>query len=128
MEKSYRIEVLDGYVRVTNTGAFQITPDAVRAQFDDLAEVCRQSGCHAVLITGPKPIREMKEMDAFDSGTYFADQGLYGLRIAYCLTDYRPDDLTRFFENVSNNRSTQIAFFPTCEEGLKWLAVKPGTA
>lgn len=47
------------------------------------------------------------------------------MSVACCFYGYAPDQQTRFFMDVSQNRGVRIEFFAEREAALRWLGVDP---
>ncbi len=64
----------------------------------------------------------MNTMDAFQSATNLAESHL-GLSLAFCFYDYTPDEISRFFVNVAENRGARVKFFSNKSDALRWLEI-----
>ena len=60
-------------------------------------------------------------MDAFEHGKIVADFELRGLRAAFCLYDYEPDERSYLFTVVANASFNAVRFFSCLDEALHWL-------
>jgi len=75
-----------------------------------------------VLIEGTVAARRMGNMDSFGAGA-LAGSMLTGVSLACCFYGYAPDDQSRFFRDVAQNRGVRVDFFNEREAALRWLGV-----
>jgi len=85
-----------------------------------LAEVCREAGCHKVLIVGAKAKVHLATMDIFQLGEEIAK---LGLRIAIVESHDASQDDETFLKIVASNRGSLIQFFDNEKDAKDWLGV-----
>ena len=126
MSADFELEFCDTHVHLKHAPGYEITPENNERLWAALATFCIEHHCLKVLSTAIKPQRKMGTLGAYRSGVTLSETGLH-LKIACVWEDYKTDDLTQFFENVSENRGTKVRFFQDKEVALKWLASSGGT-
>ncbi|MGC3991803.1 MAG: hypothetical protein QM796_19340 [Chthoniobacteraceae bacterium] len=99
---------------------YEISQENNSRQWPVLGAFCQKHNCYRVLSTAKNPQRKVGTLGAYKSGVELAATGLH-LKIACLWEDYVPDDLTRFFENVSANRGIEVRFFQEKELAMTWL-------
>ena len=110
------------YIHISHPPDYEITPESVKKLWTELSQACRKYNCLKVLAEGYAPKREIRTMDAFDSGSQ-ASQFMPGLTMAICFQEYAPDEITKYFTDVAYNRGAHIKFFTNREEALQWLGI-----
>lgn len=123
MSTDYTLKLRKNYLHVKLPNDYEITPEGVQRQWTEIFDVCRKNNCKGVLCEGKISKRNMKIMDAFQSAESFANSGS-GLSLAFCFYDYTPDEISRFFVTVAENRGTRVKFFSNKSDALRWLGVK----
>lgn len=124
MSSESNMEFRNTYIYVKQPSDYQITSETNNRFWSELAEFASKHQCRKVLVEGPAPKRRLDTVEAFDSGNKAA-QSVAGLSIAFCLYDYVPDPLTKFFKTVARNRGAKIEFFTDNQQALKWLEIDP---
>ena len=122
MSTTYTIEFKGNYVHVQNPPDYEITAEGMERLWSDLAEACLKYDCRKVLSEGKSPVRRLKTLDAFSSGTAAAES-IPGLLLAVVFEDYVTDQLTSFFKAVALNRGASVEFFSDREQALRWLGL-----
>jgi len=110
------------YVHVELAPGYEIRPDGSAALMVAVSEACARQGVRRVLIEGTVARRKMGMMDSFGAGS-LAGATLAGIAIACCFYGYAPDDQSRFFKDVAENRGVRLEFFGDKAAALRWLGV-----
>jgi hypothetical protein len=125
MGTDFSIIVEEGYIRVTTAPDYDVTLEGLLAQYEAIGKACKEHGYKKVLVEGQRMARHLSSIDAFRSGSAFANMHLHGLRMALCYPGYEPDETTEFFITVAKNRGIAFAFFQSTQEALRWLGIGP---
>ncbi len=119
MPERLKIEVLDGIVRASVSGAFSL--DNAKEFFQQILRRARQEKVDRILIDARGITTEIPTMPRFEFGNYMAEQRPQAIKIA--IVGHKdvvwPD---RFLETVSVNRGVNAKVVITIEEALNWLA------
>jgi hypothetical protein len=110
----------DGIVIVDREPGFIADPASIAEAWELIAQTCRQNNCKRVLILGSVDVAPLDMADVFEAGigaSSIAD----GTRLAFSLSDFRPDEATHFFQTVALNRGTVAKFFDDESEAREWL-------
>jgi hypothetical protein len=110
------------YLHVKLPQDYEVTPEAVQRQWEEIFDVCRKNNYRHVLIEGKISKRSLKTIDAYELAANLAHSGLI-LQLAFCFYDYTPDDISQFFVNVAQNRGAKVKFFSNKSDALRWLGV-----
>ncbi len=122
MSKGFTIEFTGTYIHIIHAPDYVISPESLDMLWKKLAEACEEHGCLRAFAEGPAPKRDMKAMDAFESGVQAA-VAISGLMLACCLEGYEGDKTTDLFKDVAYNRGAHVEFFSDKKEALEWLGV-----
>jgi len=122
MAADYTLKVRKNYLHVQLPNDYEITPEEIQRQWTEIFDVCKKNNCRRILFEGKTPKRSIKTMDAFQAAVSLADSGL-GLSISFCFYNYTPDDISRFFVNVAENRGVRVNFFSNKSDALRWLGI-----
>lgn len=117
----YTIVIRGELVHVQLAPAFVISLDSMRAMWQDVVLVCEASGIRRVLVEGDRPTRAMRKMDAYEHGWMVARLGVRGLRVAFCLHEYKPDHISFLFTVVASGGFSAARFFDDLEKAFRWL-------
>jgi len=123
MGTDYTLKLRKNYLHVKLPNDYEITPEGIQRQWTEIFDICKKNNCRHVLFEGKTPKRSIKTMDAFQSASDLAHSGL-GLSVSFCFYDYIPDDISRLFVNVADNRGARVNFFSNKSDALRWLGVK----
>jgi hypothetical protein len=123
MSTDYTIKLRKNYLHVHLPNDYEITPEGVQGQWEEIFGTCKKNRCRRVLFEGKAPKRSIKTMDAFRTAANLAYSRL-GLSVAFCFYDYTPDEISRFFVNVAENRGARVKFFSNKSDALRWLGIK----
>ena len=110
------------YLHVKLTHDYEVTPEGVERQWEEIFDICRKNNCRHVLIEGKISKRSLKTMDAYELAESLARSGL-NLQLAFCFYGYTPDELSHFFVNVAENRGAGVKFFSNKSDALIWLGI-----
>ena len=126
MSSDFTLTLHSDYLEVNQSPDFVITPESVGRVWKAVIDAYNEHGCRRVLVEGPVLGRKMEMMDAYESGSILDKGKLYGLRVAFCLQGYHPDQISEFFTTVAKNRGFLIRFFEDKTEALQWLGTNSG--
>lgn len=121
MTQNYTIRAREDFAHVELAPGFQISLETMQRLWSEVIPFCEQHDTHRVLIEGDRPTRAMRTIDAYDHGKFIAGLNGYALRIAFCLYDYEPDELSQVFTVIANSRINAVKFFSDLEQTFKWL-------
>jgi hypothetical protein len=118
MPEKLEIEVLDGVVRASASGAFSL--DNAKTFFQEILLRAREEGVDKILIDARGITIEISAMARFEFGSHMAEQHPYQIKIAFVghKDAVWPD---RFLENVSANRVVNAKVVTEIKEALNWL-------
>ena len=119
MPEKLEIEVLDGVVRASVSGAFSL--DNAKTFFQEILRRAREEGVNKILIDARGITTEIPTMARFQFGSHLAEQRPHQIKIAFVghKDAVWPD---RFLENVSVNRAVNAKVVTEIKEALNWLA------
>jgi hypothetical protein len=112
------------YLHVALAPGYEIHPQGATELMKSVSDVCTRQGHRRVLIEGTVATRRMATMDSFTIGA-LAGSMLAGVSLACCFYGYQPDEKSRFFRDVAQNRGVRVEFFGERDEALRWLGVVP---
>ena len=118
----YKISIQSGYVQVERPDDFKIIMEELDAFHSDMAAACKESGYNKVLILGEKVEVKLSFTEIFKVGEAIAK---LDLKIAVVEDHDAPRDHTKFLEDVTVNRGSQIRFFNNASDAKDWLGVSP---
>jgi hypothetical protein len=121
MDKGYSLEFNGEYIHIIDDPGFIITIEGVMERWEAVFEASKKYNSKLVLIEATRPVRELSTFDVFYSGSSFSNLGLFGLKVALCLTDHVIDSKSQFLKTVTSNRGVTISFFDNKENAVKWL-------
>ena len=122
MSTDFKLTPHADYVHVALAPGYEIRPEGVTQLMLSVSDVCSRQGKRRVLIEGRVAARRMGNMDSFGAGA-LAGSMLTGVSLACCFYGYAPDDQSRFFRDVAQNRGVRVDFFREREAALRWLGV-----
>lgn len=127
MSASYTFSLIDDVIHVALASSFVITLRQMLPLWSEILAACREHDSHRVLVEAHRPRRDMD----FDGVSRHGDflQGLEqpGLRVAFCLYDYEPDELSEQFQRIANAGTTSVAFFNDRAAALRWVRQQPAS-
>ena len=116
----HKISIQSGYVLVERPQDYEVDLNVMPEMLVELANFCKEAGCHKVIIVGEKTKVNLGVMDIFKLGSQLAK---LRLQIAMVETHNASDDDVDFLENVTVNRGGQIQFFDSEQNAKVWLRV-----
>lgn len=122
MSTDFKLTPHADYLHVALAPGYEIDPGGVSELMKSLSDVCARQGQRRVLVEGTVAARRMATMDSFAVGA-LAGSMLAGVSLACCFYGYKPDDKSRFFKDVAQNRGVRVEFFGERDEALRWLGV-----
>ncbi|HTG97556.1 MAG TPA: hypothetical protein VL982_08920 [Burkholderiales bacterium] len=122
MSTDFKLTPHADYVHVALAPGYEIRPGGLTELMMSLSDVCSRQGQRRVLLEGAIAARRMGTMDSFGAGA-LAGSMLTGVRIACCFYGYLPDDQSRFFKDVAQNRGVRVDFFNDRDAALRWLGI-----
>jgi len=122
MSTDFSTTLHSNYLHVDLAPGYEIRLEGTRQLTLAVADICARRGVRRVLIEGTVSRREMGTMDSFGLGSLMGSM-LTGMQVAICLYRYAPDDQSRFFKDVAQNRGVRIDFFTEREAALRWLGI-----
>ena len=119
MPEKLEIEVLDGVVRASVSGAFSL--DNAKTFSQKILRCEREQAVNKILIDTRGITGEIPTMARFEFGSHLAEQRPHQIKIAFVGNKDAvwPD---RFLENVSVNRAVNAKVVTEIKEALNWLA------
>ena len=121
------LELRDGYLYARLVPGFEITPERMNRLWQSLGETCLKSGVRHVLAEGTVQGRRMTTVESFENAAVAA-RLVPGLAMACFVQGHVPDEQTEFFKIAAMNRGVRVEFFPSQQEALRWLGVRPKKA
>ena len=121
MNGQFQLCIRGDFVHVQLDPGFEISLDSMRAMWSAIFPVCEKRQVPKVLIEGDRPTRAMTKFDAYEHGWLVAHSPLRGLRAAFCLQNYAPDQLSYLFTQVANGSFNTVGFFSDLELAMRWL-------
>ncbi|MBN1364675.1 MAG: hypothetical protein JW976_07720 [Syntrophaceae bacterium] len=123
MSHDFSIDFNGKFIHISHAPDYEICPESNDKMWRELSKACKKYKCLKVLAEGQTQTRKITSLDAFESGSK-ASQSIPGLKLAICIYEYIPDEITEFFKNVAYNRGAHIEFFKDKKKALKWLGLK----
>jgi len=122
MSTDFKLTPHADYIHVELAPDYEIMPGGTTQLTLSISDVSARQGQRRVLIEGTIARRSMGTMDSFGFGSLIGSR-LTGMSLACCLYGYAPDQQTRFFRDVAENRGVRIEFFAERHAALRWLGV-----
>ncbi len=119
MPQEMAIEVLDGMVRASASGAFDLAN--AKTFFEEILRRARQEKVDRILIDARGITTDIPTMARFEFGEYMAAQQPQSIKIAF-VGSAEAVWPNRFLETVSRNRYVNVKVVTETEEALLWLA------
>lgn len=126
MSSDFIIVFKETYLHVIHAPDYEISPESNDRMWRALAKACKEFNCLKVFAEGQKQTRRITSIDAYQSGDTAAGN-IPGLKLAICIYEYTPDEITQFFKNVAYNRGAVIEFFNDKQKALEWLGIEDKT-
>ena len=123
MSTNFSLEFNGKYIHIIHAPDYEISPESNDKMWKELAKACQKYKCLKVFAEGASQTRRVTSLDAQQSGAQAAES-IPGLKLAICIYEYTPDDITEFFKNVAYNRGATIEFFNDKKKALAWLGFK----
>ena len=120
---AFEITARSEFVHVELVPGFEISLDSMRGMWRDVPPICEQRNALRVLVEGNRPTRSMRKIEAFEHGRIVADLYLRGFRVAFCLYEYQPDQLSHLFTTVASGGFNSARFFSNLDESMRWLRI-----
>ena len=117
----YTLQARDDFIHVELETGFQISLASMQALWAAVRPLCEQRQTRRVLVEGEYPTRKMRLIDAHDHGKLIAALKPHVMRIAFCLYQYQPDELSKLFTLTANRRDRVVRFFVDLDDAFKWL-------
>lgn len=121
MNDRFQLCVRRDFVHVMLDHGFEISLVSMRAMWDAVIPECDRHQLRKVLIEGEQASRAMSKLEAYEHGWLVAHCPLRGLRAAFCLLNYTPDQLSYLFTQVANGSFNTVGFFSDLELAIRWL-------
>jgi hypothetical protein len=118
---AYHIGAINELVHVELAPTFEFRLECMLPLWKDVQSACALTHKRHVLLEGERPARAMNADDAEAHGNFLA--GIDGpvQRVALCLYDYEPDELTRTFVRRANGGRLIVQVFDDLATALRWL-------
>jgi len=116
----YQIGAVNNLVHVALAPGSCMGLDEVRAMWRDIRAACAARGMRHVLIEGEQPAPPASAAEVLRHVACLAE-GPDPLRIALCLYDYPPDELTQRFVTGANRSRCSVQIFDELGQALRWL-------
>ena len=121
VKKNFTLHSRENYIHVELEIGFQISLASMQALWSAVRPLCEQRHTRRVLVEGEYPTRKMRMIDAHDHGKLIAALKPHVMRIAFCLYQYQPDELSKLFTLTANRRDRVVRFFVDLDDAFKWL-------
>ena len=121
MGNGFALHPRDDFIHVELETGFEISLPSMLRLWAAVRPLCEQRQTRRVLIEGESPTRKMRVIDAHDHGKLIAALKPHVFRIAFCLYQYQPDELSKLFALTANRRDRVVRFFEDIDEAFKWL-------
>lgn len=123
MQELYRITTTGEIVHVELSSRFTISLNHLMPLWADVLLAARRNCLWRVLVEGHGPQRDMQASDAKAHGDFLGSLDRPGLRVAFCLYGYEPDELTGHFVSVATAGSCSVKFFGDLEAAIRWVGI-----
>ena len=117
----YVIAHRDRHFHVRLAQGFTTSLPTMMALWAEILDSGDNVAVRRVLIEDHAPARKMRPGDACRHGAFIADVEQPGIRVAFCLRDYRVDAVTGVFVDAANAGSSTVRFFSDAEDARSWL-------
>lgn len=117
----YVIAPRDRHFHVRLARGFTISLPTMMALWAEILDSGDNLGVRRVLIEGHATPRIMRPRDAYKHGEFIADIERPGIRVAFCLHEYRVDAVTGVFIDSANTGASTVRFFTDAEDARSWL-------
>jgi hypothetical protein len=87
----------------------------------ELSAVCEKSGCHKVLIVGPRTRVGLSAFDILELGKGIAK---IGVQMAIVEIHDASEDAVSLLESAASNRGGAIRFFDNTRDAKQWLEIE----
>ena len=98
---------------------FEISLPSMLRLWAAVRPLCEQRQTRRVLVEGQCTTRKMRVIDAHDHGNLIATLKPHVFRIAFCLYQYQPDELSKLFTWTANRRAGMVRFFVGLNDAFK---------
>jgi hypothetical protein len=117
----YVIAHRDRHFHVRLAQGFTLSLPTMMALWAEILESGDNVAVRRVLIEGHAPASKMRPSDACRHGAFIADLERPGIRVAFCLRDYRVDPVTGVFVDAAHTGSSTVRFSSDAEDARSWL-------
>ncbi len=117
----YVIAQRDRHFHVRLAQGFTISLPTMMALWAEILDSGDNLTVRRVLIEGHATVRNMRPRDACKHGAFIADIERPGIRVAFCLREYRVDAVTSVFVDAANTGASTVRFFTDAEDARSWL-------
>ncbi len=118
-DKSVNVEFRGDHVNIDLGKGLKVSPEQRNSLWDLIGRICEDHGTRRVLVEGTAPKGVFQTSEVIDAGLKTAT--VPKLWMAFCFTDFVPDEQSELFETVAASRGVRVKFFADAEHALKWL-------
>ena len=118
-DKSVDVEFRGDHIHIDLGKGLKVSSEQRNSLWDLIGRICEEHGTRRVLIEGTAPKGVFQTSEVIDAGLKTAT--VPKLWMAFCFTDFRPDEQSELFETVAASRGVRVKFFADAEIALRWL-------
>ena len=118
-DKSVDVEFCGDHIHVDLHKDLKVSSEQRNLLWDRIGRICEEHGTRRVLIEGTPPKGVFQTSEVIDAGLKTGT--VPKLWMAFCFTDFRPDEQSELFETVAASRGVRVKFFAEAEIALRWL-------
>ena len=115
-----KISIQPGYVLIERSHDYEVVWSEQPAMMMEMSAVCKEAGCHKVLILGPRTKVKLSTSEIYILGEEIAK---LSLQIAVVESHDASSENVLFLENVVSNRGIPIQFFDNEQYAKDWLKI-----
>jgi hypothetical protein len=118
-DKSVEVEFRDDHIHIELRKGLKVSSEQRNSLWTMIGQICEERGTCRVLVEGTAPEGVFQTSEVIDAGLKTAT--VPKLWMAFCFTDFMPDEQSELFETVAASRGVRVKFFADAEHALRWL-------
>jgi hypothetical protein len=117
--KNVEVEFRGDHIHIDLGKGLKVSSEQRNSLWDLIARICEDHGTKRVLVVGTAPKGVFQTSEVIDAGLKTAT--VPKLWMAFCFTDFTPDEQSELFETVAASRGVRVKYFADAEHALRWL-------
>ena len=118
-DKSVDVEFRGDYIHIDLGKGLKVSSEQRNLLWERIGRICEDHGTRRVLVEGTAPKGGFQTSEVIDAGLKTAT--VPKLWMAFCFTDFVPDEQSELFETVAASRGVRVKYFTDPEHALRWL-------